>query len=595
MEKALVLLGLADGDADPGLKWRAHGAHDHPFAEQVFVDRPARLLNVDQDEIALARRDAEARCLQGFGELAAVTDRGFHARAQMGLVAESGLGGDLAQRADVERSAKTVEIEDELRGTKDVADAERSKPIGFRKGSKNRQPLARIAKLGCRGEILGIGVLDIGFVDDRENALGQQTQEPLELGLCDVAAGRVVRVRDEEKLGLGGYGVEQIVDVPMQVVAKRDGGEGELLGDGTDSVAGKRRMTEDRVIAAARKDAADQVDELVRAVPETELLRRYAVMDRKRLAELVASRVGVTLESEVDGAQGLDGLRRRTIRVLVRGELHDVADAELAPELVFGFAGLVRRQREDVGCREVAHGDRSAQTGIASDDLGITGDAAQLLDRGQDRAVGDVTVHLEEEHVSPLGSGRGAGLDTGEVDLAVRQWLERAVECAGLVTGRHGQKGAVLARARWEPIADDAEARDHVGVVFESVLDELEAMELFEQRGAERCGLVVAAGKERCGLAGLHVDQNRIRVARAQLPFAGSDGWRRAVDLDHLSRVAGLREQLVAKRRDALRAELGVGVHEALERGGDRSVGRRFERDHAERRMAVQHRFENGQ
>jgi len=178
-------------------------------------------------------------------------------------------------------------------------------------------------------------------------------------------------------------------------------------------------MTEYRVLAAARGHAANQVDQLVGAVAEAQFLGRDAVMRGQRPAQVVSSRVRVAMKRKCGTRHSLDGFRRGPVRVLVRRELHDVIDAELALQLVFGFAWLVRRQRENVGCGEVAHGARSAGSGIASEDLGITCDAAQLLHCGQDGPVGDVAVHFEEEDVPPLGAGRGPRFDAREVDLAV--------------------------------------------------------------------------------------------------------------------------------------------------------------------------------
>ncbi len=167
-------------------------------------------------------------------------------------------------------------------------------------------------------------------------------------------------------------------------------------------------MTKHDVLASAREDPANQVDQLVGSVAEAKLVRTNPMMCGEGLTEVVSARIRVSVQHErLTGHRG-HRLRRGTIGVFIRRQLHDVVDAELAPKLAFGLARLIRRQRQDVGCREVAHLYGSARSGIASEDLGITRDAAQLLDCGQDGAVRDVAVHLEEEEVPPFRALGGA-------------------------------------------------------------------------------------------------------------------------------------------------------------------------------------------
>ena len=56
------------------------------------------------------------------------------------------------------------------------------------------------------------------------------------------------------------------------MLAKRNFRERKLLRDRADAIAGKRRLAEDHVFAPAREHPTDQIDELVRAVAEAELV-----------------------------------------------------------------------------------------------------------------------------------------------------------------------------------------------------------------------------------------------------------------------------------------------------------------------------------
>src|SRR5947209_1952466 len=60
-EEAVILLGGADRDTQVSRKAEdVAGSDDDTAAEQAFVDGPAVLLHVDQDEVRLGRRIREA-------------------------------------------------------------------------------------------------------------------------------------------------------------------------------------------------------------------------------------------------------------------------------------------------------------------------------------------------------------------------------------------------------------------------------------------------------------------------------------------------------------------------------------------------------
>ena len=89
---------------------------------------------------------------------------------------------------------------------------------------------------------------------------------------------------------------EQVVAATVHVITKRDSCPEQLLCDRAYAVTGKRRAAEHRVLTAGRHHTADQVDQLVRAIAETQLLGRDAVMHRQRLAQVVSAGIRVTVQ-----------------------------------------------------------------------------------------------------------------------------------------------------------------------------------------------------------------------------------------------------------------------------------------------------------
>src|SRR5205823_9624640 len=71
--------------------------------------------------------------------------------------------------------------------------------------------------------------------------------------------------------------------------------------------------------------------------------------------EIEGGAVGIAVQVAERGRDRGDGLRRGAERVLVRGELDRVADAELALELLDRLAGRVRGERPDPLRHEGAH------------------------------------------------------------------------------------------------------------------------------------------------------------------------------------------------------------------------------------------------
>ena len=176
-------------------------------------------------------------------------------------------------------------------------------------------------------------------------------------------SGGVVGVRQEEQARRGRHRREHGVDVPRDVADEGHLGEVDVGGEQPEPIADKRRIPDDRVIAGLREGPAREVDELVRAVADDDLVHRHAVVRGERFAQRVRGGVRVATERRGRSHERLGDPRRGAERVLVGGELHRVLDAELALELFDGLPGDVGDEAFDVGRDEAIHGSPGAHAG----------------------------------------------------------------------------------------------------------------------------------------------------------------------------------------------------------------------------------------
>src|SRR5690606_17277981 len=110
----------------------------------------------------------------------------------------------------------------------------------------------------------------------------------------------------------------------------------------------------------------DELEDLVGAAAEDELLGTHAELRGEPLAQPEAGAVGIAMHAVERGADRFERLRRGAERVLVRGELHDAVQAELALDLLDRLAGHVGRQRGDPGLHAVGEAHDVASPAVAA-------------------------------------------------------------------------------------------------------------------------------------------------------------------------------------------------------------------------------------
>ena len=117
------------------------------------------------------------------------------------------------------------------------------------------------------------------------------------------------------------------------------------------AVQRERRFRHHDLVARIDERREEQRDELVAAVAEDDVFERETVRPRQAVAQfrLIVFRVHA---ERIDRVQRFERARRRAERVLVLRELYGVLDAEAAPHLIDGRAGLIRRERPECGAQQ---------------------------------------------------------------------------------------------------------------------------------------------------------------------------------------------------------------------------------------------------
>src|SRR2546423_4489679 len=176
---------------------------------------------------------------------------------------------------------------------------------------------------------------------------------------------------DIDELRAFGDGVEQRGKV-VPVLFERDAHRLRAELEPVDDVARKRRPAADDLIAGIEHRLRDPVDQRVGAGPDRDFPELHTVPLRERRTKPVSPTVRIAVQLTRRALQRLERLRERPERPLVRSELDDALEPELALNL---FDRLSRLVRDDVLERgpEKAGGNlpqrHPAYVGVSSDFL----------------------------------------------------------------------------------------------------------------------------------------------------------------------------------------------------------------------------------
>ena len=209
------------------------------------------------------------------------------------------------------------------------AEAKRREPVNLRERARHHHVLAGGDKLDAGFVVIVADVFGIGCVD-HEQHMGRQTAvQALDLVERQVGAGRIVRVGEEDHLGLRRHPLEDLVDVGGEVLLRRHhgGGAGAERGDRIDQEAVRGV---DRLVAVGEIGARKEIEQIVRARPADDAVGVESIGAPDRFAQLGGRAVRVILQVLADGVVGRDRLRAWAKRRLVGRQLENLGDARRA-------------------------------------------------------------------------------------------------------------------------------------------------------------------------------------------------------------------------------------------------------------------------
>src|SRR5207237_5432511 len=192
-----------------------------------------------------------------------------------------------------------------------------------------------------------VDVLEVRLVEHRQDVAGDAVEVGVELGPGVRRAGRVVGMADVDELRALVDRGEERVEV-VAVVAKRHAARLGADLDRVDDVAREGRPAADDYVAGVEDGLRQAVDDAVRPCAERDLLEADVMPLGEGGAQAVPAAVRVAVQLVAGPRERLARGRERAERPLVRGELDDTLEPELALDLLYRLPRLVR---DEVGER----------------------------------------------------------------------------------------------------------------------------------------------------------------------------------------------------------------------------------------------------
>ena len=187
---------------------------------------PGCVREMDQHEVADARRHFEPERADLLGEpfepLRVVRGRAL----DMSHVGKRSDARGHGRGVHVERPARAVDRIDDVRGRVHPAEPQRRQPVDFRKRAQHHHVVAGRDQFDAGLVVVLAHVFRIGRVDREQYMRRQGRVQAAHLRHRQIRAGRIVRVGDEDDLGLRRHRRQDGVDVGGKVFFRRHHGLG---------------------------------------------------------------------------------------------------------------------------------------------------------------------------------------------------------------------------------------------------------------------------------------------------------------------------------------------------------------------------------
>ena len=263
---------------------------DDPVVEHGVVDGAGAGPGLEGDEVAERRDPVEAQGVQAAFDLI----QSFYVEtAALGDVVrapQSGLGGEEREAVGIERLPHAVHQIGELRRTDAVADAQGCKPVDLGEGPRDDQ--VRVGVEEPDGTRTAGQVLRVRLIDHDPDRWWHAREEIPDGGIVHPGSGGIVGVGDVDdprgRVHCGGHGVEVVTPVHRTHAHHATIGAGDCQWIDDEAV-----FVHDTGRTRRHRHASGQVQDVVGAIAEGDLLRSDAMMFRQGRLETEAIAVRV--------------------------------------------------------------------------------------------------------------------------------------------------------------------------------------------------------------------------------------------------------------------------------------------------------------
>ena len=272
----MVLFAKADGDAQVvGHAVAADGADDNAFMEQCFINRLRRAAAVEGDKVGHRGNGVQAQCLQAFGDLHKASGVFAFAVFDVVVIVERGGSGSQCRGVDVEWLAHAIKDVGDFRIGHGVTDAQTGQPVHFREGAGDDQVAVAINEFKPVGIAFFFNIFHVGFIQHHQHFFRHALHKTFQRLTMEPGAGGIVRVGDKNNPGALGDGIGHGSEIVAEQLGRhfhRLGGTGQR----DQHVHGKGMLGKNHFVATIKKAAADQFEQVVRAVAKRELFGAQA-------------------------------------------------------------------------------------------------------------------------------------------------------------------------------------------------------------------------------------------------------------------------------------------------------------------------------
>src|SRR5690606_25171318 len=395
--------------------------------------------------------------------------------SQVGLVIQRYTCSRQRQAVDVEGLPHAVQYIGDTRRRSGITNPQAGQPIRLAQRARDQQVRVAVQIVEAIGQLAVFGKFDISLVQYHQHVRRDTLEEVLQRLGANPGTGRVVRVGDKDHASLLVDGFEHAVEVVTVI----DGGHHAAFRTyrlGTNRIGREGMGAEDRIAARRQPAPCNQIDDVVGAVTQSDLLRPETETLGQLGLELKTAAIGVAAQLGQLGSNRFKHAGIGAQRILVAGKLDDPrrVDTQLAGQFINRFSGDVGRQflhawysqgeeitghsyKPQASSRKQKTSPLEARSlrlllkyrlGIRAQHFQRHGFVADLFQHVLDQRILVVADAVDEEHIGPLATARRPRFDAGQVDAVGMERHQQLMQGARLVAHGNDDRGLVIASRR---------------------------------------------------------------------------------------------------------------------------------------------------